>query len=117
MKPLYRAKPLFVCFILLGFWLLLSTPLAARQYEEEVSSQEYLFTKGMLHTVSAKDRSIKVQQKKGPVITIFINSQTEFEGVDKYEELQVRQVLKVWYRPEQSGNTALRIIKLPDLGC
>jgi len=117
MKALSRSKPTVVSFILLGFCLLLASPLAARQYEEEVSSQEYLFVKGMILTVSPEARSIKIQQKKGGTITLFINPETEFEGVSKYEELQVRQVIKVWYNPEQSGGTALKIVKLPDLGC
>lgn len=117
MKALSRSKPLFVSCLLLGLCLLLARPLAARQYEEEVSNQDYLFVKGMIHTVSPEAQSITVQQKKGATLTLSINPETEFVGVEKFEELQVRQVIKVWYRPEQSGGTVLKIVKLPDLGC
>jgi hypothetical protein len=96
---------------------MLSAPLLAGQYEEEVSTTEYLFVKGMIRTVSLTDQSITLQQKKGPVLTISINPETEFEGVRKLEELQIRQVIKLWYRPEHDGNSALKIVKLPDTGC
>ena len=118
MKPLFFSKSALVSFVFLCFWLMLSTPLsAAGLYEEDVSSQDYLFVKGMIHTISSEARSITIQQKKGPKIKLRISPDTEFEGVKKYEELQVRQVIKVWYRPEPGGNTALKIVKTPDLGC
>ncbi len=105
----------FTC-MLLGIWLL-SAPLAARQYNEDVSSQDYLFVKGMVRSVAPETQSIIIEQKKGPDVVITVNPDTELVGVSKYEDLEVRQVIKVWYRPEQGGNSGLKIIKLPDLGC
>jgi len=91
--------------------------LSAARYEEDVSSGDYLYLKGMVHSVSLTDNSLKVEQRNGPRITIRIDPETEFEGVGKLGELQARQVIKVWYRPEQDGNTGLKILRLPDLGC
>jgi hypothetical protein len=54
---------------------------------------------------------------KGPRVTIRVNPDTEFEGVRKIEDLQARQVIKVWYRPQQDGNIGLKILRLPDMGC
>ena len=117
MKPPFRTKPVFVCFVFLSFCLMLASSLPAAQYDDDVSSKDSLFVKGMINTISPADRSITIKQKKGPGITVRINSETELSGVKKFENLQVRQMIKLWYRPEQDGNTALKIVKLPDMGC
>lgn len=117
MKYHSRSKPVFICLVFLGFLLMLSGPLPAAQFDEDVSSQDSLYIKGMINTVSAGDRSITIKQKKGPRITVRINAETEFGGVKKFEDLETSQMIKLWYRPEQGGNTALKIVKLPDLGC
>jgi len=117
MNHLSPVKLLFFSCLLLGLWLLPADRLAAMQYNEDVSSQDYLFVKGMVRSVSSKNQAITLEQKKGPDIVVTVNPETELVGVGKYEELQVRQVIKVWYRPGQGGNSALKIIKLPDLGC
>lgn len=113
----FRSKPIFVCFVFLSFWLMLSSSLSAAQYDDDVSSKDSQFVKGMINTISPADRSITIKQKKGPGITVRINAETELSGVEKFENLQVRQMIKLWYRPEQGGNTALKIVKLPDMGC
>ncbi len=117
MNVRFRSKPVFVCFVFLSFWLTLVEPAAAAQYDDDVSSKDSLFVKGMINTISPEDRSITIKQKKGPGITVRINAETEFSGVEKFENLQARQMIKLWYRPEQDGNTALKIVKLPDMGC
>lgn len=117
MNVRFRSIAVFVCFVFLSFWLTLSSPLLAAQYDDDVSSQDSLFVKGIINTVSPEERSITIKQKKGPGITVRINAETEISGVKKFENLQVRQMIKLWYRPEQDGNTALKIVKLPDMGC
>lgn len=106
-----------VCLALLCLILLPAAPLFAAQYEEDVSTGEYLFLKGMVQKISIEDRTLTLQQKRGSRITILVTPDTEFEGVAKLEELRAKQVIKVWYRPEQDGNAGLKILKLPDLGC
>lgn len=71
----------------------------------------------MIHTLSLTDQSITVRPRIGPGITVFIKPETELEGVKKIETLQVKQTIKVWYKPGQKGNEALKIVRLPDLGC
>lgn len=118
MKAHSLSAALLACCLVVGSWLMLPASLtAAGQYEEEVSTTEYLFVKGMIRTISLADQSITLQQKKGPVLTISIHPETEFEGVQKLEDLQIRQVIKLWYQPEHGGNSALKIVKLPDTGC
>jgi hypothetical protein len=105
------------CLALLCLILLTAAPIFATQYEEDVSTGEYLFLKGMVQKISAEDRTLTLEQKRGPRLIILVTPDTEFEGVTKLEELRARQVIKVWYRPEQDGNTGLKILKMPDLGC
>lgn len=117
MKAFTYSTARIVACILLAFYLRQPDVLFARQLEEEVSTSEYLFATGMIRTISPSDQSVTLQQKEGPAITIFISPETEFEGVRKIEELQIRQTIKLWYRPDQNGNNALKIVKPPDLGC
>jgi hypothetical protein len=89
----------------------------ADQYEEEITTQNYLYIKGMVNSVSLQNQTVSIQQNKGIRIIIFVNKETEFKGFGKIEELQNRQEVKVWYRPSQAGNIGLKIIRLPELGC
>ena len=108
----------FSIYLIIGtLWLVSSTSLFASQYEENVSSSEYSFLKGKVLAVSLAHQYIILKQKKGPNVTVFITPTTEFGGMKKLEELQVEQILKLWYRPGQNGNDALKIVRVPDLGC
>ena len=108
----FAARLALLCLLLLP-----AAPLFATQYEEDVSTGEYLFLKGMIQNISMEDRTLTLQQKRGPRVTVRVTPDTEFEGVAKLENLRTKQVIKVWYRPEEGGNAGLKIIKLPDLGC
>lgn len=118
MNSIFSSSTRFAaCFALLCLLLAPAAPLFATQYEEDVSTGEYLFLKGMVKKISTEDSTLTLEQKRGSRITILVTPETEFEGFDKLEHLRVRQVIKVWYRPEQDVNTGLKILKLPDLGC
>jgi hypothetical protein len=117
MNLISRIRRLTVLFAALGLILLQTGPLAAALYEDDVSTGEYLYLKGMVRTISVADRSVVIEQTKGPRVTIRVTPDTEFQGVHKLEELKARQVIKVWYRPDQGGNLGLKILRLPDLGC
>lgn len=112
-----RITRLAVLLTALGLILLHTAPLSAALYEEEVSTGEYLYLKGMVRTVSAADKSLTIEQMKGPRVTIRVTPATEFEGARRLEELKARQVIKVWYQPGPDGNLGLKIKRLPDLGC
>jgi hypothetical protein len=101
---------------LLSFSLLLAVPLFAAQYEETATG-EYLFARGMVHTISSQDQTLTIQPNKGPHVKIMVNAKTELAGFGKLEDLQKRQEVKIWYHPDKNGNTGLKILKLPDQGC
>ena len=117
MKLLSRMNRLAVLLAAFGLILFQTAPIAAAVYEEDVSTGDYLYLKGMVRSVSAADKSMVIDQKKGPRVTIRVGPATEFEGIGKLEDLKASQVIKVWYRPGQDGNLGLKILRLPDLGC
>ena len=117
MNSLARFTPVRLASAILGFSLMFSVSLFAAQYEEDVSTQEYLFIQGLVHSISAEAQSLTVQQKNGPDVKIVMDQNTEFEGVRKLEELHARQAVKIWYRPDSDGNRALKVVKPPDVGC
>lgn len=117
MKNFFLSKQAVISICFLTCWLLSTITVSAAQYEENASGQDYLYVKGLVHTVSIDDQSIILQQKKGPRLTVIITPATEFAGFSKLEDLQLRQTLKVWYRPKEDGNHALKLEKIPDTGC
>ena len=117
MNSLTFFTPVRLSSVILAFSLMLSVSLFAAQYEEDVSTQEYLFIQGLVRNISVEAQSLTVQQKNGPEVTIVMDSKTEFEGVRNLAELHARQAVKIWYRPDPDGNKGLKIVKPPDVGC
>ncbi len=117
MKKFPCFPPFLAVLLLVALWLLPAAPLVAGDYAEDGSNPEYVYVKGMVHSLSPADHAITVRPRKGPGITMVINPDTEWVGVKSLEGLQVKQVIKAWYRPGQKGNDALKIVRLPDLGC
>jgi hypothetical protein len=104
-------------FFFLLCLLLLAAPLYAAGFDEEVSTDEYLFAKGIVQSISVKERTVTLKQLKGPKISFTLDEASVFEGFYHLDELKIRQKLKIWYRPGKQGNRALKILKPLDLGC
>lgn len=104
-------------FLFLFCILLLAVPVHGAQFEEEVSTDEYLFVKGIVQSISPEERKLTIKQKSGEKITIIIGEDALLEGFYRLNELQLRQKVKVWYKPKGQDNKALKILKPLDLGC
>lgn len=89
----------------------------AAQYEEEVSTEHYLFVKGLVRMVNVEEGTVVVRTKEGTKVSVSVGGDTLFEGFFRLKELEPRQKVKVWYRPEEQGNRALKILKPLELGC
>jgi len=106
------------CRLLLLFCLVLpATSLLADQFEEDVSTEQCLYAKGIIQSISPEQLTITLKQKEGPKIRLSIDKDTIFEGFYELKELKRRQKLKVWYQPGEQENKALKITKPLDLGC
>jgi hypothetical protein len=117
MKLPSSCRPLPGCILAFFCLLLFSAPLQGAQFEENVSTDDYLFVEGILRSVSPKEQTITIKQKKQPSISFSIDENTIFEGFSELTELQLRQKIKIWYHPEQENNRALKILKPLELGC
>ncbi len=117
MKQFFIIKQVAIPFSLILSGLLFFAPVYGTQFEEGVSTEEYLFVKGIIRLVSVEDRTVKIKQKTGVTITFSTSEETILEGFYKLKELQPRQKIKVWYRPGESENRALKILKPLELGC
>ncbi len=106
-------RPFFFLFCILLF----AAPVHGAQFEEEISTDEYLFVKGMVQSISVDEQKITLKQKNGEKISFTIGEDALFEGFYKLTELQLRQKIKVWYKPNGQGNKALKILKPLELGC
>jgi hypothetical protein len=95
----------------------MATTLHGAQFEEDVSTEDYLFVQGIIRSVSLENQTVTLKQKKGPNISFSVNKDTVFEGFYKLKELKIRQKIKVWYQPGEQGNRALKILKPLELGC
>lgn len=117
MKLFRYTQPVYSClfFLLLGFFF--ASPLQGAQFEENVSTETYLFAQGILQSVSLEEQTVSIKQKKGPTISLSVENDTLFEGFYKLKELKLRDKLKVWYQPGQQNNKALKILKPLELGC
>jgi hypothetical protein len=108
---------MFICLLSLLALIFYAGPLLGAQYEEDVSTKEYLFVKAIINSVSLEEQTVKIKVKKGPTIVLVIDKNTIFEGFYKLQELKARETVKVWYQPKPPTNRALKILKPLDLGC
>ena len=110
-------KSIYCCFTFLLCWLFLAAPLYGAQFEEDVSSPDCLFIKGIIRSISLEDQTVTVKQEKGPTLSFYVDNDTVLEGFYKLTELKPRQKIKVWYQPREQENRALKILKPLELGC
>ncbi len=105
------------CLLFLLAILCLTDPLMAAQFEEDVSTENHMFIKGIVRSISLDTQTITIKVKKGPTTVLAINKDTLFEGFYKLEELKPRDTIKVWYQPGPQENRALKLLKPLALGC
>lgn len=117
MNAMSSFRPVYYVFAVLSLLFFLSSSLYASLYEDEKSTPDYLFLKGLIRSVSLADKTITVLPKNGHSVTLSISSTTELKGFKKIEELQAEQAVKIWYHLEQGVNIGLKIFRLPELGC
>ncbi|MGB3211114.1 MAG: hypothetical protein WBB19_10455 [Desulforhopalus sp.] len=117
MKYLPFSTSVFCSTSLFFCCLFLISSLCGAQFEEDVSTDQYLYATGIVRSISPENQTVTFKQKKGSNITIFIDEATVLEGFYKLKELKIRQKIKVWYQPREKNNKALKIIKPLELGC
>ncbi|NOQ45107.1 MAG: hypothetical protein GQ559_00260 [Desulfobulbaceae bacterium] len=103
---------------LIGCLLLFWAPFVAAQAgSTEISVDDALFVQGSVKRVVLETDIITVKSSKGERIKIHVDWQTGFVGMSSLEELEKGQRVKVWYTVAGDENKAVKVERLPDLGC
>lgn len=85
--------------------------------DEAVSESDIHFVKGLVREISLEENYIVVKPKERESIRIFLDSKTKFVKLSSLEALSRRQWVKIWYEMEQGKSKAVKLEKIPDLGC
>lgn len=103
---------LFGC--LLFFW----APLVAAQTStSEISIDAPLFIQGIVKRISLEKNLISLKPSKQERVKIKVDGKTDLVQFSTLEELKKGQRLKVWYTVVGDENRAVKVERLPDLGC
>lgn len=96
----------------------LNLPLwAADESLEEMSTKEHLFVRGLISRVYPERMMISIRPAKDDLVRVSIDADTVLDGLSRIDELKKEQQVKVWYKPENGENRAIRIVKMMELGC
>ncbi len=122
MKITQLNKNTALVFVLMWCVLIFSTAIAQSQSSEgEVANlqqtQERLFVKGRVSHVSSEINTIVVKPNKGKRIEFLFNDQTIFKGFVFLNEIEDKHRIKVWYFTDGEKNRAVKVEKIPKLGC
>lgn len=85
--------------------------------KSETSADNTLYVRGLISSIYTDRMQIAVRPPKSKRIIITIEPATVFEGFQQLGELEKKQQVKVWYFIDDSGNRAVKIKKMLELGC
>lgn len=91
--------------------------LAQEGLEGRSVDQEFVLVEGKARNISLKRNTITVKPNKGEKIKIVLDSATTFKGASSLKDIEKSNRVKVWYILDGENKRALKIEKLPELGC
>ena len=113
-----KNRQVSILIILIGCLLLFGIPFVdAQNNTSDMSVEEFLFIQGTVKYISLEKQRITVKPSGKEKIRIYVDEHTDFVGIPTLEKLKKGQRVKVWYTPVKAANRALKVEKLPDLGC
>jgi hypothetical protein len=117
MAHLASIKSFFLVFFLVTGLCLPPVVLAADATGQAGdSSTQELSVKGYIRSVSISDQTFILKKVKGRM-RLSLDPQTVFVGFSDLKDLKSEDRVRVWYRLDATRNIAVKIAKLPDLGC
>ena len=90
---------------------------AADDSLEEMSTREHLYVRGLISKIYPERMQISVRPAKGDLVRVSIDADTVLEGISRIDEFEKEQQVKIWYKPENEKNRAIKIVKMMELGC
>lgn len=113
-----RNRQTGMIFAIIACLLLFWSPLVVAQNStSEISVDEALFIQGIVKRISLEKKLITIKPSKAERVKIQLDEQTDFAGMTALEELEKGQRVKVWYTVIGDENRAVKVQRLPDLGC
>ncbi len=78
---------------------------------------QVLFLKGKVKKVKPESKMISLKPKKGKSLHFIVPEQAKTIGFKMLDELEPKQQLKIWYVRDGEKNRAIKVERLPELGC
>jgi hypothetical protein len=115
----YRMLIQSVLIVVLGYMFLLLPHIVLAQEGSEGRSvdQEFVFVQGKARAISLENGTITVKPNKSKKIKIVIDAATTFKGASSLKDIEKANRVKVWYVLDGEDKKAVKIEKLPELGC
>ena len=120
MTSVYRQTNKAVVILFAAMTMLLMASAFTRsqaQTNSEAPAETPLVVKGQVKEISYTAKTLVVKPKKGASVPIILTSQTTFVGFFLFDDLAPKQRVQVWYYSNGESNLAVKIEKLPELGC
>lgn len=83
---------------------------------DEISRVEVLFIQGSVKKIFSGQSGVVVKPTSGEKMRIRLDEQTELVGIPLLENLQRGHQVRIWYSGGEE-NRAVKLEKLPDVGC
>ena len=123
MKGAYRmTKAVMILFVAMTMLLVASAAAwsqaqTSSETAEGTSAEINQYVKGKVKKISHAAGTMVVKPNKGAAVHLILTNQTTFVGFSSIEEISPKQPVEVWYFPQGDSNMAVKIEKLPELGC
>lgn len=90
---------------------------AIRETGAMAAGQETYLVQGVVQEISPAAGMLLVKPNKEKAVQLVIDQETSFAGVSSAAAIEKRQRVKAWYILDGGQNRAVKIEKMPDLGC
>lgn len=90
---------------------------AGASSDKAAEGGELHYVEGLVREISSEENYLVVKPLKSESIRIALDDRTELVKLSSLEELSRRQQVKVWYESQGEVHRAVRLEKVPDLGC
>ncbi len=114
----FQKKVVYVLITLLGSLLFANVSAYATQHETNQTTINKVFiTQGIVRRISLNDNEITVKPHKEPQVTIKVDGKTTFFRMFSLQDLEKYQRVRVWFTVIGERKRAIKIEKLPQVGC
>lgn len=113
-----RKRQVVMPMTLAGCLLLFFTSfVSAENINSAMSINETALIQGVVRRVTPEKNMILIKVSQGEKIEILVSQQTDYIDIVSIKELKRGQRVKVWYSIAGKKNMAVKVERLPELGC